>query len=228
MTSEFNSDAGILTRHYATKGRPPCGVSTSYFSGTHIATAHPDVSLVDIRIGVANRMLASLPDVSTQYRGLAMLLALNPSEDACPILDAVPTVTASVCAWRAVGGVVNERSDSTLPFLSYLLNMVIQRVLSPYTTPTPVLRPGPRALAATGGVLPAELRPHVVARVLRQALLLAKDTVTADGLCRSLLDLWIADWCDTILPPPGRQTPLWEGSLWRQWRQHRPQLFGDF
>lgn len=134
------------------QARLPCEASASSLTGTHVATAHPDVSLGDLRTALANQILTSARPEDFVL-GMAGLVSLSPWESACPRPDATAILSASVCAWLKI---VEEEDEIFFTFsfvqpaaksLAYVLNSLFSTAIKP----SPVLQPGPRALAATGG-----------------------------------------------------------------------------
>lgn len=216
--TEFIWDTTAIFLRWEEGIEPPCSALASFFERTHVAKAHPGVSLGDLRVAVANYMLANKDDIAIQLAGLGGMAALTPAvKPPCSTPDAAALITASVCTWRALAaaaaaGILSpEGLESAGQKISSLIFSVVEAGLqdsplrndshsSRRTSPPPAIRPGPRALAATGGSLPAELHPHVIARTVRQALLLAvrnsseKRKERTEAHCHALIELVVVDW----------------------------------
>lgn len=195
----------VLSRFNSRLFHSPCKATASHFAGTHVANAHPEVSLVHLRAAAANFMLSNLLHFEAHYFGLASLAALSRNEaSVCPMPDAAVLMTATVCAWRAlmVESMCQPADDGNVSTgLAITTAMsaatIISSVLASTTTrpARAVITPGPRALAAAGGALPPELLPQVMARTIRQGLLLTNHAVVANVLCDTLLGIYDANWC---------------------------------
>lgn len=204
----------------------PCATRAAIFNGTHVAESRPALTIGNLRLAVANHVLTNLHNADGLPSDLVGLMSLSPTvKPLCPTPDTAAIIAAIVCAWRAFAAAEAERTFAikSIPrvvghSVSYVILSIVTAGVQDATRrndpPThrrawraPAIRPGPRALAATGGSLPAEFHPHVIARTVRQALLRANPGAVLDGAfstevhCDALVELVVADWCGPAASP---------------------------
>lgn len=204
---EFINDAKLMHKAWKENNTTTCYATAAYFRGSHVAETRPGLALSDLRDAVANHMLAHAGDADGQLWGLHGLVALSSQLQrgvACAASDATAAITAAICAWRGFA----SGSDGLFPpsgfnAVGQRVSSVILGILSPAAgvSPASVIRPGPRALAASGGVFPLEIRPETLVRAARQALLLTDDPSLADLHSAVIMSLVKANWCGCGVPP---------------------------